>query len=167
MIDVGTGSGCIAVTLAAERRDLQVIATDRSLEALKIAKGNASQYAVTERIDWVQSDLLLGIYPRVDLILANLPYIPSARLKKLAVAAYEPRMALDGGELGLDLIVRLIDQMPNRLVNPGMAILEVDDAHAQAVAERMHSVFPVANIGVLPDLNLQARYVVLTLAGET
>ena len=158
MIDAGTGSGCIAITLAAEQADLRVIATDHSLGALRVAKKNASLHAVTKRIALIQCDLLEGVGGRVDLILANLPYIPSKRLDQLAVAAYEPLLALDGGALGLDLIVRLIDQLPYYLVDGGMALLEIDHSHAQAVRNRMESVFPGAHVAVLPDLSQQARY---------
>ena len=162
MIDAGTGSGCVAITLAAEQADLQVIATDRSLGALRIAKTNASLHAVNDRIAWIQCDLLMGVHGRVDLILANLPYIPSKRLDQLAVTAHEPLLALDGGALGLDLIGRLIDQLPYHLVDGGMAILEIDHSHAQAVRHRMEKVFPGAKVAVLPDLSQQARYIALT-----
>ncbi|TFH35139.1 MAG: peptide chain release factor N(5)-glutamine methyltransferase, partial [Anaerolineales bacterium] len=166
MIDVGTGSGCIAVTLAAERPSLQVIATDRSPGALRVAKRNARLHSVAERIAWIQCDLLDGIRKPADLILANLPYIPSTRLEHLAVAAYEPQLALNGGVLGLDLIVRLIDQLPDQLNDRGVAILEIDESHARAVVEHMEIVFPGAQIAVFPDLSQQDRYVVLSLEND-
>lgn len=162
MIDAGTGSGCIAITMATELADLQVIATDRSRGALRIAKDNADLHAVNNRISWIQCDLLLGVHRRVDLILANLPYIPSERLSQLAVTAYEPLLALDGGALGLDLIERLIDRLPYHLVDGGMAILEIDHSHAQAVRDRMMKLFPSAEVAVLPDLYQQTRYIALT-----
>jgi release factor glutamine methyltransferase len=163
MIDVGTGSGCIAITLAAERPDLRVIATDRSLGALKLAQGNAIQHAVIERLSLIQSHLLGGLRKRVSLIVANLPYIPSARLKHLTVAAHEPHLALDGGEQGLDLIVGLVDQLPYHLLDGGMAILELDHSHARSVIEHMSRVFPEAQAVARNDLNHLSRYAVLTL----
>ncbi len=152
MIDVGTGSGCIATSMALERSRLRVIATDKSLPAIRLARENALVHKVHDRIEWLQSDLLEGIGAVFDLILANLPYIPTARLVDLPVAETEPRDALDGGEKGLDLIRRLIQALPDRLSDQGMALLEIDESHGDEVTKMASQILPSAEVRLLPDL---------------
>lgn len=117
-IDVGTGSGCIATSLAAARSDSRVIAIDVSENALNIARKNATVHGVAERIDFLIGDLVaLAAADITDAshvtIVANLPYIPAAMIDKLDddVRLHEPRIALDGGPDGLDLYRRLFDQL--------------------------------------------------------
>jgi release factor glutamine methyltransferase len=100
-LDLGTGSGCLAVTLAAERPGVRVLAADIEREALQQARLNASWYGVEERISFVQADLLSPLRGPFDVICANLPYIPTAALADLEVARREPARALDGGRDGL------------------------------------------------------------------
>lgn len=162
-MDVGTGSGCIAITLAAERPGLRLLATDRSREALILAKENAALYSVAEQIDWLQSDLLGSVKARVMLVLANLPYIPSGRLKKLSVAAYEPMLALDGGAQGLDLIKSFIYQLTDRLAEGGAALLEIDESHGTDVAAFASEIFPRAGVTLIQDLAGLDRYLSIQL----
>jgi release factor glutamine methyltransferase len=121
-IDVGTGSGCIAAALTYHVPDLQVTAVDFSRAALRVARDNFKRLDLADRITLVQSDLLTGFGRRFDLICANLPYIPTDTLPTLPVSRYEPRLALDGGERGLDVIQRLIDCVHERL-SPGGLLL--------------------------------------------
>lgn len=121
--DVGTGSGALAVTLTANRPQAQVYATDISPAALAVARKNAERYGVG--VSFYEGDLLAPLIERgirLDLIMANLPYIASDELATLAVSRYEPRLALDGGADGLDLIRRLLAQIPGA-INPGALIL--------------------------------------------
>jgi release factor glutamine methyltransferase len=133
VIDVGTGTGCIAVALAANVQDLRVLACDISHPALKLSLENASRHRVSDRIDFIQTDLLPAINRQVDLICANLPYIPSPRLKSLQVAQNEPRLALDGGKDGLKLIKELL-ALSNDVLSPGgLMLLEIDETHGEQV----------------------------------
>ncbi len=99
--DVGTGSGCIGITLACELPGITILAIDRSLEALRIAQRNARVHQVDARCRMVQAALLDPINVECMLICANLPYIPTARLKTLEVSRHEPRLALNGGPDGM------------------------------------------------------------------
>ncbi len=131
VIDVGSGSGCIAVSLAAEANKLEVIATDLSIEALRVAKRNIERYALQRRISLVQCDLMMPLNGNFDLVCANLPYIPSQRLQTLAVARHEPITALDGGMDGFLLIEKLLQQSKTRLSKNGLLLCEIDDTHAE------------------------------------
>ena len=122
-VDVGTGSGALAVTLAAKRPKIAVHAVDISPAALTVARQNAQRYQV--KVTFYEGDLLKPLIARarrVDLVLANLPYIASDELPHLAVSHYEPRLALDGGADGLVLIRRLLAQVP-QVVNAGALVL--------------------------------------------
>jgi release factor glutamine methyltransferase len=132
VLDVGTGSGCIAVTLAAERPRWRVAAVDRSPAALALARRNVACHGV-EVPAWV-GDLATAVGPPWDLIVANLPYIPTPDLERLSVEVHrDPLSALDGGTDGLDPIRRLVSDL-GRLLRPcGGAILELGDDQAGAV----------------------------------
>ncbi len=162
VVDVGTGTGCLAVTLAAESSGLGVLATDRSGAALKVARENAELHGVSDRIHWVQADLLGAISVRFDLVLANLPYIPSSRLMQLSVGDHEPRAALDGGEHGLDFITRLIAQLPQRLSKRGMALLEIDESQGERVTALSMEILPAAEVRLKQDLAGLDRYVTIS-----
>ncbi|MCI0520432.1 MAG: peptide chain release factor N(5)-glutamine methyltransferase, partial [Chloroflexi bacterium] len=112
--DVGTGTGCIGISLAKHIPDLQLTAIDVSPLALRTARANAYTHGITRRAAFVQADLLAPFAPLrpFDLICANLPYIASEFLSVLRVAHAEPRLALDGGRDGLALIRRLLQQAP-------------------------------------------------------
>lgn len=134
VLDVGTGSGCIAITLAAERPRWRVSAVDLSPAALDVARSNAHRHVV--EIDFHEGDLATAFEPPWDLIVANLPYIPTADLKGLPREVHhDPASALDGGLDGLDLVRRLIEDLPRLLRPCGGAILELYEGHADVVAE--------------------------------
>jgi release factor glutamine methyltransferase len=156
--DVGTGSGCLAVTLATQVANLQVIATDISWPALQIARRNARRFGVDRRISFVQCDLLpahpdpLPSDSHFDLICANLPYIPTSTLRELTVFEREPTIALDGGPQGLDLIQRLIDQSAAWLAPGGMILLEIEASQGLAVLSLAYDAFSRAYISLHQDL---------------
>jgi release factor glutamine methyltransferase len=127
-IDVGTGSGCIAVSLACLHRDWQWVAVDCSADALDVARENAAAYKASDRIEFVQADLLRGFEPScAEVVVANLPYIQTEVCAELSpvVRDYEPLTALDGGRDGLVLIRRLIDQAYVCLNEMGCIFLEI------------------------------------------
>jgi release factor glutamine methyltransferase len=150
--DVGTGSGCIAISLAVQIEDLYVTASDTSSEALQIAQSNAEKHTVSERIDFVQTDLLPGNMRTCDLICANLPYIPTETLKQLDVYGREPTLALDGGSDGLDLIRKLLPQAAQILAPEGLLLLEIEITQGSAVLSLAQEHFPTAQVELLPDL---------------
>ncbi len=140
VVDVGTGSGAVAVALAVvlrQRRMLpesSILAVDSSADALGLAKENAVGHAVAEAVAFAEADLLPAGEEPFDLILANLPYIPSGDIAGLPVAAsFEPRLALDGGPDGLTLIRRLLAALPSGLAPEGTALLEIGFDQGPAV----------------------------------
>jgi len=155
--DVGTGSGCIAVALAATLPGLAVYACDLSISALQVARHNAFRHAVSGAIHFFQADLLTSLQTSFDLICANLPYIPHEIVTSLPVAAYEPRLALDGGPDGLALIRRLVNDTPRLLSRGGLCLLEIEANQGPAATALAQSVFPGSKIRLLQDLNGRDR----------
>lgn len=149
--DVGTGSGCIAISLAHHIPDLIVLAVDRSRPALEVARENLRRLRLSQRVHLLQADLLGPINVSFDVICANLPYIPTARLAELKVAQHEPHTALDGGPAGLDLIQRLLEQAPYRLAPGGLLLAELDASQALTLPEIARRYFPQAQITLHSD----------------
>ena len=135
ILDVGTGSGAIAVTVARHLPQARVWAVDISWAALQVARQNARLAGVQQRVQLVQSDLLAPLGGRFDVVAANLPYIAAAELSELMpeVSRYEPRLALDGGAEGLEVIRRFLDQVAPHLGEPGLLLIEIDPRQARAV----------------------------------
>jgi release factor glutamine methyltransferase len=165
--DVGTGSGAIAVAVAVEgrrrgyQRDIRLRATDTSPDALALAVENAVVHGVADMIDFATADLTAGdeLEP-VDLLLANLPYIPTDVVPTLPVAAsFEPKAALDGGADGLDLIRKLIGQLPDELRPSGVALLEIGADQADAAIESGHTLGEGWSAEVHDDLGGRPRVV--------
>jgi release factor glutamine methyltransferase len=163
VVDVGTGSGCIAVSLAAHIPDLQIIATDISAGALKAAKTNAASHGVSRRIQFIQSNLLDGIQGSFDLICANLPYIPTPVLRKLRVYQTEPELALDGGADGLDLIRSLLSIAPHYLNDGGRLLMEIEMNQARTSSSLAKAAFPQQTVRVLRDLAGKDRLLVVEI----
>ncbi len=161
--DVGTGSGAITVVLAQRFPSLRITAIDRSAEVLAMATINAAEHHVTEQIKFRQTDLLDGIDTRFDLILANLPYIPTQTLEKLPELVYEPRSALDGGTDGLKFIRELIHTCEKKLLPKACMILEIQYNQDIVVAQIAAHQFPLAKISVHQDLASLPRVVKIQL----
>ncbi|TAK32141.1 MAG: peptide chain release factor N(5)-glutamine methyltransferase [Chloroflexota bacterium] len=153
-IDVGTGSGAIAINLAIECPDLTIVATDLSSDALKVARSNAERLGVAQRIAFVHTDLLQGLDRAPDLIVSNPPYIPTGELAELEpeIALFEPRGALDGGPDGLDVIRRLFSRAIDGLHEGGSILLEIGHDQWPTVQSLALSCFPHATVDVLDDL---------------
>lgn len=125
-LDVGTGSGVIALSLAMARPMAKVTACDISKAALALTSENRARLGVKERVELIESDLLSAITGSFEVIVANLPYIPTAEISELSrEVLHDPVSALDGGEDGLRLIERLISQIPSRLSPDGLVALEI------------------------------------------
>jgi release factor glutamine methyltransferase len=136
LVDVGTGSGILAITIALERPELEVFAVDVSDDAIALARENAKLLNVSDRITFSQSDLLDQVEGPFDWIVANLPYIPTAELSSLQrEVQFDPILALDGGKDGLTIIKRLIESIPAKVASHGSIALEVGLGQAQRVRE--------------------------------
>ena len=151
-LEIGAGSGCISVALAANMPNLHVLALDISRPALAVASANIARHALRDRIWLLQADLEPPVRRRFDLICANLPYIPSRKLASLAVARREPHLALDGGPDGLDLIRRTLSFAPNYLTPGGLVLLEIEAEQGDLARRLAEESFAGAQIQVLPDL---------------
>lgn len=166
VVDVGTGSGAIALTIKGNAPQTQVFATDISEAALGVARRNAIEQGLAEGITFLHGDLLHPLIERgvrVDVVLANLPYIASAELDTLAVVRHEPRLALDGGPDGLDPFRHLFLQMQQVLALPGtfaglpLSLLEIGADQGEAAASLARETLasagiPPQEVDVLPDL---------------
>jgi len=136
--DVGTGTGCIAIALARRQPHARFWAVDRSPDALNLARENAQQTGTSERITFVEGDLLDSFSPAsLDLVVSNPPYIARSVIATLdeTVRRFEPVSALDGGEDGLELIRRLVEQSFTVLKKHGRLWLEIGDEQGDAVRE--------------------------------
>jgi release factor glutamine methyltransferase len=164
LLDVATGSGIIPLSLALERPESRITATDISPEALSLAKENATLLGVTT-VQFLETDLLPPVSGRddyFDLITANLPYIPSAEITTLSrEVQHDPHLALDGGDHGLDLIFRLIPLAAKRLSPGGHLLLEIGKGQDQQVIECLQS-HNYRDIAPLPDYQGVLRFVEAT-----
>jgi len=151
--DVGTGSGAIAVALASALPEGKITATDTSPEALELAQRNAARHRVDKRIRFLQSDRLDTVPGRVDVLVANLPYVTTADWKALPpeIKDHEPREGLDGGPDGLRVIERLLEQAPARLSPSGVLLAEIGDMQGRAAKAAARAAFPEAAVKVMPD----------------
>ena len=165
VVDVGTGSGAVAIALAMALRgrrvpaeDLEISAVDVSPDALELARENAVAHGVGDRIRFIASDLLPpnARSEPVDIVLANLPYVRTAELDSLIErrlsAAFEPRVALDGGPDGLAVIGRLLDELSWGLAADGVALLEIGADQGESALALVGERLPGWTGETLPDL---------------
>jgi release factor glutamine methyltransferase len=165
MADVGTGSGCIAVTLAVHLPTATLFATDASPAALAVAARNAARHHVAERITFLQGHLLAPLPERVHLIAANLPYVADDEWDDLPVGVreHEPAGALRGGEQGLDLIGPLLREAPAALHPGGVILLEIGAAQGPAALALARSHLPGADVQLRPDYAGRDRLLVVQI----
>ncbi len=159
VVDVGTGSGAIAVTVAHDVPTARVFACDISDEALAVAQRNARAHNVAGRLAFVRGDLLTWLGQPADCILANLPYLMAAQMGEPSIAA-EPHLALFGGDDdGFALYRRLIPQAAARLMPGGAFAFEIDPTQAETAQRVCARAFPTAHVRLHDDLAGSARFV--------
>lgn len=162
-VDVGTGSGCLAIACARHLPGAEFVAVDLSPDALAQARKNAERHGVAERIEFVEGDVLAPVAgrPPFDAIVSNPPYIPTGDIEGLepGVRDHEPRLALDGGPDGLDVVTRLIaDALP--LLKPGgRLILEIGSPQEAPVRDRIAALPEYALLPTIRDLNGHPRVI--------
>jgi release factor glutamine methyltransferase len=175
--DVGTGSGAVAVAIAVALRrrrmldEVEIVASDVAEGAVEVARENAVGHGVGDRVAVAEADLLppagrvaglLVVPARFDIVCANLPYIPSAVVPTLPVAAsFEPLEALDGGPDGLAVVRRLLDLLPDRVAPGGAALLEIGADQGAAIHAEAAARLPGWDARVEPDLAGRPRVAVL------
>ena len=161
--DIGTGSGAIAISIAVTVPDAHVLATDISNKALEVARRNARELDVSNRIDFVQCDLLpprpdsFPTESHFDLICANLPYIPTNTLQSLPIYGREPTLALDGGTDGLDLFRKLMNIAPDWLAPNGLILLEIEATRGVQALSLAYDMFSRAEIHLHQDFTGRDR----------
>ncbi|MBI4761083.1 MAG: peptide chain release factor N(5)-glutamine methyltransferase [Chloroflexota bacterium] len=167
--DVGTGSGIIAIAIAASVRNARLLATDISPQALQVAKRNAAKHRVLERIEFIECDLLpdpskiANLQSNLNLLCANLPYIPTQTLHSLPIYGREPTLALDGGADGLDLIRRLLRLAPTWMTPNSLILLEIESTLGSQTLDLARSTFPHAEIQLHKDLSRLDRLLEIRL----
>ena len=150
--DIGTGSGALAISIAKNLSNVNLIAIDISDKALQIAKKNAKSINVSRKISFLRSNLLENLKTPVDVIVANLPYISTGEMHTLSLEVKkEPTIALLGGEDGTDLIAKLIRQSPQYLKKNGKLILEISPSQKNIVFSLIKENFPKSNPKVHED----------------
>lgn len=159
IIDIGTGSGAITVSLAKYIQNSYIYSIDISQKALNIARKNAMKNNVMSKISFLNGSLFkpledIGISEKIDILVSNPPYIPTRDIDNLQieVSKFEPKLALDGGEDGLDFYREIIDKAPRVLKNNGLIALEVGHDQARRVIELMEEKKKYVNIEITKDL---------------
>lgn len=150
--DIGTGSGCIGISLLLARADLCCVAADISLTALRTARKNALDHGCSERFDPVCGDLSTALSGPVELVCANLPYIPSAGCDGLEAARYEPLNALDGGADGFDFYRVLFGELREKTADDFLILCEIEYSQRNLALRTAREYFPEAETLVEPDL---------------
>jgi release factor glutamine methyltransferase len=162
LLDLGTGTGCLLLTLLAELPQAQGLGVDASPQALAVAQENAQKLGLSSRARWQVGHWFKGLQGPFDVVLSNPPYIPAADIGGLSpeVAEYEPRLALDGGADGLDAYREICRQLPHFLAKEGFAVLEFGMGQERAIAALAQQA-GLQVVAMRPDLNGITRCMVL------
>lgn len=166
--DIGTGSGAIAISLAAHLPSTfagEIVAIDTSPDALEVARRNADSLLPPLRRAWLrfaEGSLTRTLTGQVDLLLANLPYLTPKQISENPDLDAEPRLALDGGADGLDLIREVIAELPRVLSSGGAAGFEIDPAQEDSVVSLLQDTIPDGKVHTVLDLAGSSRHVVVT-----
>jgi release factor glutamine methyltransferase len=164
VVDIGTGSGAIVLSLAkiaGDRWTGPAIGVDISRDGLSVATENRTRLGLDNRVGLIEGDLLGPLAQRVDLILANLPYLTPHQIADNPDLEQEPRLAVDGGEDGLELIRRMLGDA-HRVLNPeGAIVLELDPAHAHEAASLAERHFASSSVHIKKDLAGLNRFVIV------
>lgn len=157
ILDIGTGSGCIAISLTIQRPDCKMTALDLSSKALKIARKNVDLHKLGQKIDLLKSDLFAVFENKRknywDVIVSNPPYIDSEDFRSLSKEVLaEPCLALDGGRRGLEIIFKILDQAPQYLKRGGHLFMEIGDGQARAITKK------ILQDGIFKDLRFVKDY---------
>lgn len=168
VLDLGTGSGCLLISLLTEWPEASGVGVDQSADALTLAKRNAERLGVAARANFVRGDWTAGISERFDLVISNPPYISDAEFAALDrdVSAFEPAAALKGGADGLDPLRRIAAALPDVLNPRGFAIIEIGAGQAKA-AGQIVAESGLNLVSVVKDLAGYDRAVVARLPQET
>ncbi|MDG5787332.1 peptide chain release factor N(5)-glutamine methyltransferase [Evansella sp. AB-P1] len=163
IVDVGTGSGIIAITLKLESTDSQVQAVDISSAALEVAKENAAKLGAA--VTFHEGSLLEPLFNRgdkVNVVVSNPPYIPEGdrHLMRENVLDHEPQLALFAGEDGLTIYRELVKQIPKAFTLPGLIAFEIGHGQGQSVSQLIREVYPKADVDVKNDINGKERMVI-------
>lgn len=151
--DIGTGSGIIAASIAMNVPDAKILATDISPAALKVAQKNAIKFNVQDRIRFMQCNLLpQEVDSNIDLLCANLPYIPTQTMQELPIYGREPTLALDGGEDGLDLYRSLLEIAPRWLSQRSLMLFEIEASQGMKALSLAYDKLSNATINLHKDL---------------
>lgn len=168
IIDVGTGSGIIAISLALGLPKATITAIDASAPALALAGENVLRHNVVDKVHLMQGNLLEGFHGSANIVVANLPYLPTGRIPHLdpSVKDFEPYEALDGGADGLELYRRLFNQISQLAYRPSFCIFEIDDGQEDGIQEIASKYLPDMEARTLKDTSNLYRYIVLTKQHE-
>ena len=163
VVDVGTGNGAIAVAIAVHAPEARIVAIDTSRAALRLARQNAEAHGVAGRIDFFQGELLGPLRGAFDLVVANLPYVPTRLYEKLPpeIREHEPPAALHAGRRGTALIERLLTGAPARLRPGGLLLAEHAWNQGPRLRDAARASFPDATIGTKRDLAGRERMLVV------
>jgi release factor glutamine methyltransferase len=155
VVDVGVGCGAVAIALAVNLPEAEIVATDISPEALALARRNAERHGVAARIRFLEGDLLEPLDAPVDVIAANLPYVRTGDFEAAPpeIRQHEPLLGLDGGPDGLRIIERLLRDAPDRLRPGGALFIEIGEEQGEAARRLAAEAFPQARIEVRQDLS--------------
>jgi len=154
VVDVGTGSGCIAISLALHLTNAQITAIDVSAAAVAVAQSNAERHGVGDRVELMVGDILSPRPGPAEMIISNPPYVLTSEIPALPVSIrdHEPLIALDGGVDGLMVIRRLMNQAPAVLESGGCLLIEISPSQRDSASHLARTVFPDAHIRIHPDL---------------